>query len=221
MPKWERRKVRIELPPNVKLVNGRLHTISTDPEPVYGERISRMDDGTYLREWNAKRSKLASAITSGAAVPLSERSHVLYLGAASGTTVSHVSDIAREGAVYAVEISSIEFSKLLLFSKRRQNIVPILSNARAPELYAPLVPRVDLIYQDVSQRDQVRIFLRNMEGFSCRHGVLCLKTKSIDATSRGKDLLQDAVREIRLSLEVRNVVSLAPYQKEHWAIITS
>jgi fibrillarin-like pre-rRNA processing protein len=220
LPRREKRKIIQDLPPNVRLVNGRLHTISSDPLPVYGERVSRLDDGLYLHEWSAWRSKLASALSSGASVPLSEGSHVLYLGAASGTTVSHVSDIVRNGAVYAVDISPVELSKLMLLSRRRENIIPILSNARSPELYAPLVPRVDVIYQDIAQRDQVRIFLGNVEDFSCRQGVLCLKTMSIDATAKGRDLLQDAVREIGRSLSVKNVVSLSPFQKEHWAIIT-
>lgn len=220
MPRREKITRTHDMPPNVRFLNGRLHTISSDPSPVYGERVSRLDDGSYLHEWSAWRSKLSSALSSGASVPLNEGSHVLYLGAASGTTVSHVSDIVRNGAVYAVDISPVEVSKLLLLSKRRENIIPILSNARSPGLYAPFVQRVDVIYQDIAQRDQVRIFLRNVEDFSCRQGVLCLKTRSIDATARGRDVLQDAVREIGRSLSVRNVVSLSPFQKEHWAIIT-
>lgn len=219
MPR-EKRKARLELPSNVKLVNGRLHTVSNDPTPVHGERVSRLDDGTFLHEWDIWRSKLASALSAGASVPINESSHVLYLGAASGTTVSHVSDIVKNGAVYAVEISPVEFSKLLLFSRRRTNIIPILSNARSPELYAPLVPRVDVIYQDIAQKDQVRIFLRNVEGFACRQGILCLKTRSIDASIPGRDVLQGSLRELGRGLGVKNVVPLSPYQKEHWAIIT-
>jgi len=219
----DRKKARIslpaKLPANVKMMHGRLYTLSVDRSPVYGERVSREDSG-FLHEWSLWRSKLASMLISGASIPIEEGMHILYLGAASGTTVSHVSDIVRCGVVYAVEISPVEFSKLLGLAKRRSNIIPILGNARAPECYAPLIDRVDLIYQDISQRDQVSIYLRNMEVFHCRRGILCLKARSIDATLPAKDVLHMSLAEISKTLTVKKVVNLAPYQKEHWGIIT-
>ena len=49
------------------------------------------------RVWNAFRSKLAASIVNGiSATYMKTGSKVLYLGAASGTTVSHVSDIVGE-----------------------------------------------------------------------------------------------------------------------------
>lgn len=49
---------------------------------------------TEYRIWNPFRSKLAAAIMAGIEdVWIRPKSKVLYLGAASGTTVSHVSDI--------------------------------------------------------------------------------------------------------------------------------
>ena len=46
------------------------------------------------RVWNPFRSKLAAAIVGGVdKIHIKPGSKVLYLGAASGTTVSHVSDI--------------------------------------------------------------------------------------------------------------------------------
>ena len=57
--------------------------------------------------WNPFRSKLAAAILGGVdKIHMPPGCKVLYLGAASGTTVSHVSDVVGpEGMVYAVEFS--------------------------------------------------------------------------------------------------------------------
>ena len=51
-------------------------------------------NGTEYREWNPTRSKLAAGLVKGAKLPaINEGSTVLYLGAASGNTVSYISDI--------------------------------------------------------------------------------------------------------------------------------
>ena len=59
------------------------------------------------RVWNPFRSKLAAAILGGLDdIFMKPGSKVLYLGAASGTSVSHVADlVGPEGTVYAVEFS--------------------------------------------------------------------------------------------------------------------
>lgn len=49
------------------------------------------------RVWNAFRSKLAACILNGIEnIYIKPGAKVLYLGAANGTTVSHVSDIVGE-----------------------------------------------------------------------------------------------------------------------------
>jgi len=79
---------------------------------------------------------------------------VLYLGAASGTTVSHVSDIVGpEGTVFAVEYSERSGRDLVNMSKNRPNIVPIIEDARKPLKYRMLVSMVDCIFSDVAQPD--------------------------------------------------------------------
>lgn len=59
------------------------------------------------RIWNPFRSKLAASILAGIDnIHIKPGAKVLYLGAASGTSVSHVSDIVGpEGSVFAVEFS--------------------------------------------------------------------------------------------------------------------
>src|SRR5574341_2582844 len=72
----------------------RLATESMAPgTSVYGEDRLNIK-GREFRVWDPHRSKLAAAIVKGLeSIPITLESKVLYLGAASGTTVSHVSDI--------------------------------------------------------------------------------------------------------------------------------
>ena len=70
---------------------------------MYGEKRIAVEnpavDGTEktkveYRVWNPFRSKLAAAILGGVdQIHMTPGSKVLYLGAASGTSVSHVSDV--------------------------------------------------------------------------------------------------------------------------------
>jgi fibrillarin-like pre-rRNA processing protein len=145
----------LEISPGVFIleVDGqkRLATRSDDSVPVYGERILE-----GYRLWDPFRSKLAALLLKGRSTwpVLARDARVLYLGAATGTTVSHVSDIVREGLVYAVEYSPRSMRDLVRLCERRKNIVPILADAARPEEYAFLVEPVDLVYQDVAQRSQ-------------------------------------------------------------------
>ncbi|KAL6269662.1 putative mediator of RNA polymerase II transcription subunit 36b [Prunus yedoensis var. nudiflora] len=79
-------------------------------EAVYNEkRISvQNEDGTKVeyRIWNPFRSKLAAAILGGVDdIWIKPGARVLYLGAASGTTVSHVSDIVGPARIVALNAS--------------------------------------------------------------------------------------------------------------------
>src|SRR5215472_16329221 len=82
-------------------------------ETVYGEAIVKAGGDEY-RIWDPFRSKLAAAVLKGLSkIPFHEKSRVLYLGAASGTTVSHVSDIVcSKGMVCCVEFAERSFRDL-------------------------------------------------------------------------------------------------------------
>jgi rRNA 2'-O-methyltransferase fibrillarin len=140
-------------------------------ESVYGEKRISVDeeDGTKIeyRVWNPFRSKLAAAILGGVdQIHMPPGSKVLYLGAASGTTVSHVSDIVGpEGLVYAVEFSHRSGRDLLNVAKKRTNIIPIIEDARHPHKYRMLVGMVDCVFADVAQPDQARIVSLNSQYF--------------------------------------------------------
>merc|ERR1719223_586454 len=162
-------------------------------ESVYGEkRIATENDTVKLeyRVWNPFRSKLAAAILGGVdKIHIAPGKRVLYLGAASGTTVSHVSDIVGpEGLVYAVEFSHRFGRDLLNVAKTRTNIVPIIEDARHPHKYRMLVGMVDVVFADVAQPDQTRIVALNSHHFlkSEGHFVISIKANCIDSTAEPK-----------------------------------
>lgn len=148
---------------NRRIVNdrGKIFTVSGFNQSIYGEKIKK-SGGFYLREWNPRRSKLGAALLKGfKSMPLKEDSSVLYLGASTGTTVSHVSDICFRGMVFAVEFSYDSFVKLYTLAEKRNNIYPILEDANLPEKYEFLIDGPDVIYQDIAQRNQIKIFNEN------------------------------------------------------------
>jgi len=207
--------------PHVFTDTDRLYTRNAVPGvAVYGERLVRQGNEEY-REWNPRRSKLAAFLKKGAAVfPFGSDTDVLYLGAAQGTTVSHLADVCRDGTIYAVEISRRAFQKLLDVSEQRPNVMPILADAQAPENYERLVGRVGALYQDVAQRDQVGIFLRNLTfvrpgGF----GLLCVKARSVDVAANPKAVYAEARRALAKAVTVVQVVELGPYERDHAAIL--
>jgi rRNA 2'-O-methyltransferase fibrillarin len=143
----------------------------TPGESVYGEkRISvgasasgangeEAASSVEYRVWNPFRSKLAAGILGGVDnIYMGPGSKVLYLGAASGTSVSHVADIVGpEGTVFAVEFSHRSGRDLINMATHRTNVIPIVEDARHPLKYRMLVGMVDCIFADVAQPDQARI----------------------------------------------------------------
>lgn len=191
---------------------------------VYNEKLVSYKNREF-RSWNPYRSKLAAAILKGLKnIDIASDSHMLYLGAATGTTVSHVSDIVREGMVYAVESSPVAVKNLLRLSKKRHNVIPILADANHPDRYSSLVPFVDFIYQDISQRNQAEIFINNTMRYLKKRGqgILMVKTRSIDVSLKPKQaykLVTDGLKEH--GFKIIDVIDLSPYAKDHAAIVIS
>lgn len=75
--------------------------------------------------WNPFRSKLAAGILGGLSeIYVAPGAKVLYLGAASGTSVSHVADVVGPtGSVYAVEFSPRSGRDLVNMAKKRTNVI--------------------------------------------------------------------------------------------------
>jgi len=205
-----------------------LVTVNLTPgEAVYGEKRIEIEAGEEkkeYRQWNPFRSKLGAAILGGVkTIYMVPGSKVLYLGAASGTTVSHVADlVGPTGCVYAVEFSHRTGRELMEVAKKRTNIVPIIEDARKPQKYRMLVPMVDVLFADVAQPDQARIlavnahyFLKNGGGF-----VISIKANCIDSTAPAEHVFAQQVDELKKSLfRPKEQISLEPYERDH-AVVT-
>ncbi len=187
---------------------------------VYGEQVIEQG-GVEYRVWDPYRSKLSGAIMKGMrSYPLAPGARVLYLGASTGTTVSHVSDIVGEdGIVFAVEVSHRVARELLeRVVKHRRNVVPILEDARKPERYEFVYGKVDLVYVDIAQPDQTEIAILNARKYlrPGGHMLLVVKARSIDVTKEPEEVVEEEVRKLKSSgLEVLEVVDLEPYDKDH------
>jgi fibrillarin-like pre-rRNA processing protein len=202
-----------------------LATKNLDPgKVVYGEKLIPVE-GVEYRTWDPRRSKLGAMVLKKFNIPLKEDSKVLYLGAASGTTVSHVSDIVPEGAVYAVEFAPRSMRDLIGLASRRKNVHPILADAGKPDSYAHIVEPVDLIFQDVAQPNQAQIAARNAANYLKRDGYLLLsiKARSIDTVANPKEVFKEEIKKLEQAFEskfeILNAKDLMPYHEDHMGIL--
>lgn len=185
---------------------------------VYGEKLFTWSSKEY-RAWDATRSKMAAALMNKMGEsPIQEGNSVLYLGAANGTTLSHLSDIVgHRGVVYAVEFSDRPFVDLHALAKVRKNIIPLLEDARYPDHYQFLIARVDCIYSDVAQPDQVDIVLKNALYFLKPKGtlLLALKLSSIAYEENYQAIIQQQKELLLQKFHIKAEISLEPYHKKH------
>ena len=184
---------------------------------VYTENLVKEDNVEY-REWDAYKSKLASAIIKGLnQIGLNPGDVVLYLGAASGTTVSHISDIVdKQGFVFAIDFAPRVVRELVFVAESRKNIAPILADANQPQTYFHKITQADFIYQDIAQKNQAEIFLKNMiylkkAGFA----ILCVKSRSVDITKKPTQVFQEVKKQIEEELTIVDYRLLDPFQRDH------
>ena len=177
--------------------NNKIYTLSLNPGiRVYGERIVKISGHDY-REWNPRRSKLSAYIMAGGrSFPIKKNSRILYLGASSGTTASHISDIASEGKIYCVEFAPRMFRELVNTCATRPNMMPILGDAMNPEEYQFAVGIVDIVYADVAQKRQVDIIADNMDFFKADIGMVAIKARSEDVTSEPSVIYRESEQRL-------------------------
>jgi fibrillarin-like pre-rRNA processing protein len=209
--------------PRVYLIDDHLATQNLTPTlNVYGEKLVNIN-GSEFRIWNQRRSKLAAAILNGLKIfPFKKDSKVLYLGASSGTTPSHISDIASQGLVYCVEFSPRMMRNLVDLSDLRINMIPILDDATKPLNYIHLVEKVDIIYSDVAQPRQTELFIDNMRLFLKKNGlgILMLKSRSINVTKNSDIVFHEEETKLKANgFHVMEKIDLEPYEKDHLSFV--
>jgi fibrillarin-like pre-rRNA processing protein len=187
--------------------------LATEGAPVYGEPTS---DG--WRRWDPQRSKLGAMLASGMDTGLAGGETVLYLGAAAGTTVSHVADFA--GPTYAVEFAARPTRDLLDAAADRERLFPLLKDARKPETYAHIVEPVDVLVQDVATRGQAKVALANRR-FLREDGrlLLAVKARSEDVTAEPEAVFEDVLADLESGYEVLATERLEPYHDDHLAVV--
>ncbi|MBI5133238.1 MAG: fibrillarin-like rRNA/tRNA 2'-O-methyltransferase [Thaumarchaeota archaeon] len=187
---------------------------------VYGERLIKVK-GVEYRVWDPFRSKLAVAIIKGLKyLPIKYGIKVLYLGASTGTTASHVSDIVGSGGlVFCVESASRVARELIArVATYRSNIIPIIEDARKPNAYFSVTGKVDVVYCDIAQPDQTEIAMTNCKMYLKKGGylILVIKTRSIDVTKEPKYVVDNEVARLRTNgFDVEEVINLQPFDKDH------
>jgi fibrillarin-like pre-rRNA processing protein len=202
----------------------RLATINyVEGNQVYGEKLYKKG-GVEYRIWDPFRSKLAAALMIGLEVfPIKKGTIILYLGASTGTTVSHISDIVDyNGMIFAVEHASrVARDFLDRVAAYRKNIIPILQDARHPEQYFSIYGKVDLVYSDIAQPDQTDIAISNCKMFLKDGGYLfmTIKTRSIDVTKSPKKIIEEEVKKLQANFDVIQNMDLQPYDKDHAMIV--
>jgi fibrillarin-like pre-rRNA processing protein len=188
-------------------------SLATRGDPVYGEPT----DGDW-RRWDPHRSKLGAMLELGMDTGLDGGETTLYLGAAAGTTVSHVADFA--GPTYAVEFAARPMRDLLSATEPRPNLIPLLKDARKPATYAHVVEPVDVLVQDVATRGQARVARLNRQ-FLREDGrlLLAIKARSEDVTRAPADVFEDALTDLEAAYEVLETERLSPYHEDHLGVI--
>jgi len=188
---------------------------------VYNEKLIKTQEGEF-RVWDSFRSKLSGAIRKGLKTfPFRSGSKILYLGASTGTTVSHLSDIVgEEGEIFAVEFAPQCMKSLIALCEERDNIFPIPADARQPLEYEE-VGEVEILYQDVAQPDQDDILIKNAEMFLKKGGIamICIKSQSIDVTKSPDSVFAEVVKNLEKKFKVIDNMKLEPYDKDHLFVV--
>ncbi len=197
-------------------------TRNADPGvKVYGEKIIKIDNVEY-RLWDPFRSKLCGAMQKGLKTfPFRKGSKILYLGASTGTTISHLSDIVGDdGEIFSVEISPQCMKSLLKLSENRENIIPIHADAKQTQEY-DAVGEVEIIYMDVAQPDQDDILIANSKRFLVKGGIamICIKSQSIDVTKSPSDVFDAVLKKLEGTFDILEKIKLEPFDKDHLFVV--
>ena len=205
--------------PGIFEFKGNIYTRNANPgQIVYGEKLFTWD-GIEYRQWDPMRSKLGAGLKKGIQeIGMKKDSTVLYLGCSTGTTVSHVSEIVgTNGIVYALDVAPRVMRDMVLLSKKRHNIFPIIADANRPTTFSHAVPQVDVVFMDIAQSNQVEIFLKNVHAFLKSGGIciLSLKSRSMDISKSPSQLFAESRALLERDVDVIDYKTLDPFEKDH------
>ncbi|HIH24213.1 TPA: fibrillarin-like rRNA/tRNA 2'-O-methyltransferase [Candidatus Woesearchaeota archaeon] len=211
--------------PNTFIVPGRFPRIVTrnltPGKRFFENEETWFEDGMEFRQLDPGHSKLGAAIAKGCQqYGLREGSRVLYLGASHGYTPSFVSDmVGKSGMVFCLDVAPRVVRDLVFVCEARSNMMPLLADANDPGSFAWRITSVDVVFQDIAQRDQVGIFLKNVMAFvqPGGFGMLAVKARSIDVTKRPMELFKEIKRTLDSTpgIAIVDYRELDPFEKDH------
>lgn len=188
----------------------------------YTEKLINLS-GVEYRSWDPTKSKLAACILNGATnIGIRKDAGVLYLGCSTGTTASHISDmIGKNGILFGLDSAPRVLREFIFLCEKRTNMTALLEDAFHPENYHNKICAVDIIYQDIAQRNQAEIFLINCKTFLKKgcFGLLAIKSRSIDVTKKPKQIYREIRTKLEQDLEIIDFRTLDPYEKDHCMFI--
>ncbi len=206
---------------NIYRQGKRLLTKNLIKGKYFDEQIIK-EKGVEYRIWDIRRSKLAAAVVKGISqIGLKPGDVVLYLGASYGYTPSFVSDIVGEkGFVFALDFAPRSTRDLYFLCLKRKNMTPLLEDAFHPETYKDNIIEVDFLYQDIAQRNQAEIFVKNLQflkkdGF----GILVIKARSIDVTKKPTQVFNQVRRFLEDKITIVDYRTLDPFEKDHCVFV--
>jgi fibrillarin-like pre-rRNA processing protein len=204
---------------NVFFTERGLVTLNLTPKKSFFDEKLMHEGGIEYREWDPRRSKLAAGIMNGLSqIAVRNGSIVLYLGASHGYTPSFVSDIVgKTGFVFALDFAPRVVRELVFLAEERENIVPILGDANQPMTYSDKIALADVIYQDVAQRNQVEIFLKNCRLFLKKDGfgLFAVKARSIDVSKKPREIFSLVKQQLEKEMTIVDYRILEPFEKDH------
>ena len=174
------------------------------------------------RVWDAYRSKLGAGILKRIKLSgIKKNDKVLYLGAAHGYTASYVSDIVgSSGFVFCLDFAPRVVRDLVFVCEDRMNMCPILGDANKPETYAKRISKVDVIFQDIAQRMQVEILLKNLKYLKPKgFVVIAIKSRSIDVVKKPVLVFKEVEKKLKTALKIVDKKDLAPLEKDHMLFV--
>lgn len=188
---------------------------------VYGEELVSAK-GTEYRMWNPYRSKLSAAILKGMKnMHIKGKNKVLYLGAATGTTSSHVSDIiGKDGSLYAIELSERNVRELVNVCEARSNMLPVLADANYPDEYLADIGNVDIVYQDIAAKNQAEILLKNSRTLKKGgYAYFVIKSQSIDISKSPSEVYREELAKVKETFEIVEKIDIEPYDSMHMFVV--
>ena len=189
---------------------------------VYGEKLVKQEGKEY-RVWDPYRSKIGAALMRNIKdLPVKKGDEVLYLGSASGTTASHISDIVgKSGKVYCVDVAQRVMRDLIFVAEKKDNMIPVLADASNPAEYEYMVEECDFVFEDVAMPTQVEILIKNCKQFLKKDGyaMIAIKARSIDVSANPSDIFERVEKQLEKEFEIVDKKRLEPYEKDHMVFL--